>query len=108
MSGFVYLLKAIGENDVFYKIGRTSRSAKHRADELGKSQALDVTVLAEYQSSIYDLLETVVLRNFATNKKKGEWFSFPDGIDSASFLETCERCEKNLLLFDANYLRKMR
>lgn len=107
-NGKIYLLKAIGDEDTFYKIGKTSRSAQHRADELDKNQALTVSVLAEYNSDIYDMLETVVLKRFSHNKKKGEWFTFPDGIDADVFNTICKMCEDNLKLFDINYLKKIR
>lgn len=102
------MLKATGDEDTYYKIGKTSRSAQHRADELDKNQALSVSVMAEYESDIYDLLESVVLRRFSSNKKKGEWFTFPDGIDTDSFVVICKMCEDNLKLFDINYLKKIR
>ena len=102
----IYLIKSessIDEEDS-YKIGITKKDPQKRLKQLQTGSKEQLELLYYYNSSIPNLLESTLHRQFEQyrTREKGEWFNLP--IDEVNkFLETCKNTE-NLLIQVKNQL----
>ena len=90
----VYLIESNINGTITYKIGKTSRSAKHRLKELSTGNAGEMSVVCEYESKNASLIEIALHSHYGHNRLSGEWFE--DSITREDFLKSCKEIDKNI------------
>lgn len=99
--GWVYLLGVNGDN-MMYKIGVTkSDNINNRIKKLQTGNGNEIRLIHSFQSIEPFKMEKVLHSKFALERESGEWFLLSkQQVDS--FLDECERIEKNFKLLQNN------
>jgi hypothetical protein len=84
----------------YYKIGVSNCPAK-RVKQLQTGNAEKITLIKSFETEIPFLVEKSIKNFLSSHLKNGEWFSL--SIEQElSFIEECERIEKNILTLKNN------
>ena len=92
--GKIYLIKCNQEGYITYKIGKTTRNARQRLEELSVANSGKLKVIYEFETSNIDALETSLHRHFDYCRLNGEWFS--EELDVNKFMQACEIYDRAL------------
>lgn len=92
------------EDEVYYKVGITTRSPEQRLKELQTGNALKLELVHTYKSKYGTILESTLHRTYCLEHQTGEWFSLSDD-QVRDFLNNCITIENNLeLVFQSTYM----
>ena len=89
----VYLIESNITGTITYKIGKTSRNANARLEELSTGNAGYMRVVCEYESKNASSIETALHSRFGDKRLSGEWF---EDITEEDFLKSCREIDENL------------
>jgi len=82
----VYLLRIENDEEVYFKIGWTSRDINTRVRELETGNPLDIQIRQVFETRHAVALESALHRMYAHRKHRDEWFT---NIDENEFVRAC-------------------
>ncbi len=99
-KGYVYLLEDWRNDERAFKIGFTTKSVDNRVKQLQTGNSATIIIVSKYETNNYLKVEKKLHQLFASEHKRGEWFSLTDE-KALTFLYECVKAD-NLI----NYLLK--
>ena len=87
----VYLLSC-GEEQKRYKIGYTKNDVTLRVKQLKTGNSEELKVERIYKTKWGTKIESILHRNYSSNRISGEWFELSDS-QVENFLENCKNLE---------------
>lgn len=94
MKQKIYLLKCVIDESIYYKIGRTKKSAMNRIDSLKTGNPGKIECIFEHETNNALLLEKSLHNYFSHLRLEGEWFS--EKLNITKFKEYCEKIDEHL------------
>ena len=89
----VYLIESNINGTITYKIGKTSRNANARLEELSTGNAGEMRVVCEYESKNASSIEISLHSIYNSKRLSGEWFN---DITETDFLKSCREIDENI------------
>lgn len=104
-DGYVYLIGSVDDAKRF-KIGVTRGDVNKRLKKLQTGNPEQLYVRHSFKTHSPFKLEKMLHVIYANNKELNEWFNV-EGDDINNFIETCEKCQKNIDALKDNPFFKM-